>query len=191
MKASKFYLLLVIVALSAAGGIQAAEVVWLKLKPRFSYRDIHRICSVDAGGEPFALGAEVDGDMTRAAVLMNGTHPMLVHRVKFTAEEMSSVEWQRDSLGRLWLKRLPLNARLLNWVFFNMPSASIGYCRPSEPLATLGPNSFAFIFEANNLGELGAMNLSSNAKFQGRLKGGGAYEAELSWRQKDWQESSN
>ena len=101
------------------------------------------------------------------------------------AEELPGIEVHRDELGRVWVKSLGLSARLLNWFVFNA-GGGFENCKPSQPLATIGPVPFSFRFSMDGLGAGAVSTESTHGKFSGTLKDGGAFQAGLSLRQSQY-----
>lgn len=167
-------------AMFVCGQLMATEILWLKLTPNFSYRDINTACSTGAfpGGRDLYFAAEVEGNKVTRAAIKDNLSDILSSRIEFLPPEISAIALYRDSMGRLWLEQLPLSVRLLNWVFFHVSSYSEG-CRPPQRLATISPAPFSFSFDMDGLGEGSLVSHSTAGKFIGKRWDGAAYEAEL------------
>lgn len=172
--------LLVFVSTASA---REAQIVWVKLTKKFSYKDIDRFCTTDkALAQPrMFFGAEVESGIVKAAVLKTDTFEPLVKRIVFQPQELSGVQIKSLSPGNYWVESLTLTARLLNWVFFN--EGGLDECYPTQQLVTLSPNTFQFTFDFS-LGLSLPVSLPSNTgKYWGKRKDGRAYQAALSFDQ--------
>jgi len=169
------------VLFTGAFSANAAEILWLKLTPTFAYKDISTICSTGLAPTTLYFGAELENLQVNRAVLKDNNVDVITDKIFFLPEELSGIELYRDGMGRVWLKTLPLTARLLNWFLFNA-GAGIPECKPSQPLLTVGPIPFSYSFAVEGLGEGGVSAESTFGKLFGNRKDGGAYQAELSLR---------
>ncbi len=146
----RIWTLAVLTGICFSHGILAADVFWLKLTPRFTYKDISMACSTVQFPRDLYLGAQVDNDQVSLAVLQDGTSDVLTDKIAFLKEELPGLELHVDKFGRFWMKNLTLSARLLGWVFTNAGD-SFGGCKPSQPLKTVSPAPFVFAFDVEGL----------------------------------------
>ncbi len=161
---------------------QATEVVWLRLTPLFSYKDITLACSnfikpIHTPRDLF-FAAEVNGITVQRAALRDSTSQMFAESISFLSSELVGIALTRDGKERLWLKALPKSARLLNWVFFRTTYTPDG-CKPPLPLKTLEPAAFIFTFNPEELGGMPGSIDSQTGTFRGQRQDGYAYEASL------------
>jgi len=161
----------------------AAEIVWLKLTPYFSYRDITTHCTTVHFPSVFYFSAEVDGDRVLRAALKDDTFEVLADRIYFHPSEVVGIRMYRDPAGQLWLKGLPLSVRLLSWAFRNA-GQSLDQCVPPQKLRSVSPTPFPFVFDTERLGESVFDALSTHGKFSGHRADGSPYQAELRFYQK-------
>ena len=167
----------------------ADDITWVQLDPWFRYKDGKFSCSdsTDPSVRPMYLVAQVNSAMKVVyADFRETTFTLALRQIVFTANEMSEIKLEQDLLGDYVVKSLPLSARLINWLFFNMaPNTDIlGFhnrfdCRPSNALATLSPNKAVFNFTRQGANSL----YSPFQKFEGTLIDGGEYLAKLGFTQ--------
>ena len=167
-------------------GAFAADILWLKLTPGFTYKDISTACSTTHFPKTLYFGAEVDGGQANLAVLKDSTFEPVANKIAFLKEELSGIELHQDKFDRLWMKNLTLSARLLGWVFTNAGD-SFGGCKPPQPLKTVSLAPFAFAFNVEGLGETVIFSESQLGTFKGQRKDGGAYVATVQWRQRQFE----
>lgn len=163
--------------------VKASDVVWLRLTPNFSYKDISIICSTSQFSTTLYFGAEVEGTQAIRAVLKDSTIESIADKIAFLSEDLSGIEFHQDKFDRLWLKNLTLSARLLVWVFRNAGDPFLS-CKPTQPLKTVSPTHFVFTFNVDGLGESVLYSESQLGKFKGQRKDGAAYVATLQLQQK-------
>lgn len=155
---------------------EAAQVQWWKLETRFTYRDLVVFCDDGFGPRPLYLSAEIEGNKIQRMILWNNLPSVLARNTTLSGDELTLSKVENVN-GSLWLSQLHLAAQTLNWLFFNAGS-SLEECRPSTPLATLGPNYFTFEFSPGTEAVLTSHG-STVGNFHGRLTSGGAYHASL------------
>lgn len=163
----------------------ATDIMWLKLTPNFSYRDFSIVCSTQPFMGRLYLGAEVEGIKVTKAVIKTYPSDLLAQKIILSSTEANAIELYIDQEGRFWLKQLPLNSRLLNWVFFHA-SDDLGKCRPPQPLSSIDPLQLSFAFSTEGLGESTSSSQSQVGKFKGQLKDSSAYQAQLSFTEEQY-----
>ncbi len=174
--------LLLVVALGASSA-PGTEILWLTVKPSFSYRDFSTVCSNQFYPQTLYFGAEVEGLEVKKAVFRDSLGPIAT-QITLTAEELKGFVIGEDKKGQLWLKTVTMKGRLLSWMFFEAGGSGLSSCKPPQPLASIDPALFSFQFNIEKGGETAESNL---AKFQGKLKDGAAYQAELQFSEKPYQ----
>lgn len=166
-----------------------SEVMWLKIAPIFSYKDVSTSCSTSPSsvvvGQLY-FGAEVEGLVVKRASLKDNLIEVITDRIYFEERELSGIELFRDKRGQLWLKSLPMSARLLNWAFFNADSGSTSDCKLTQSLLTIGPAPYTFDFDVDGLWESLSFSDSRTGKFGGQRKDGSAYTASLRFTQEQF-----
>lgn len=167
--------------LLVCGASQATEVVWLKLTPHFSYRDITTICSTTIATKEVYFGAELEGNLALRAVLKDNLSGILADSIPFSPSELSGIVIHRDGAQQAWLRSFSASGRLLNWLFFH--SGDSFECRPSQPLATLSPAPFDYLFDTDGLGDTLFFTDSNLGKFSGKRADGASYQAQLHFGQ--------
>ncbi len=167
----------------------AADILWLKLTPHFSYRDISVACSNTTHStflpNELFLSLEIDGGKVTRAILRD--RPTKSPRdysasVEFSKEELGGLAVYQDKLSRLWLKAFSLSGKVLNWIFYR--TIYQGTCEPSQKLKTLGPQPSVFEFDLSALDSGIASSDSKKSEYKGELVDGGTYQATLSFIQR-------
>lgn len=95
-----------------------------------------------------------------------------------TQEELSQIELFSDSQGSYWVKKLPLNDRLLKWMLFMASHGLPQICALLQKLQTISPAPITFEFEPEDLEEF-QIGHSRKISFSGRLMDGDAYRAKM------------
>lgn len=154
----------------------ATEVVWVRLTPLLSYRDISTNCQT-GGYFHHYLGAEVDSRGVKAAVLSAGGLGVSHRSISLSQSELAGLRFQADSFERVWVTDFSFSERLTRWVLEN--SGGFDGCKPTQALVSANPSDFTFSFKLETLGT-GPSSVSSNfGKFGGTRKDGRAYQAKL------------
>jgi len=160
-----------------------ADVIWLRLSPDFSYRDITLSCSNKIAGFPTELffSAEVTNGKVTAARLSRSTSPN-TDAITFPTKDLGNTELTMDAAKRVWLKSLQLSSATLNWIFFRAGSNLLS-CRPPMALKSIEPAEHKFIFETPD--ENPDFDSSSELKkFAGQRSDGKIYNVDLRLTQK-------
>ena len=177
-----------------AGASHGTEIMWLKIAPIFSYKDVSTSCSTSPSSVVIGqlyFGAEVEDMVVKRAALKDNTIEVITDRIYFDERELPGIELYRDKKGQRWLKTLPLSVRLLNWVFFNADSGSTSECKLPQPLLTIGPAPYTFDFDVEGLFESLSYSDSRTGKFGGQRKDGTSYTARLRFTQEQFPSSQN
>lgn len=172
------------IAVFCSAPLLAADVLWLKLTPRFTYKDLITACSTEHFPTTLYFSAEIENGKVLRAGLKSHTMDVFANRIFFLPSELEEIEWHHEVSGRLWLAKLPLSTRLLVWVFQN---AGNGFqaCKPSRPMKTLSPAQITYVFDVAPE-ESGLATSSQVGRFAGTLVNGNSFAATLGWSQEQW-----
>ncbi len=99
-------------------------------------------------------------------------------------EELNGMGLYEDKKGTVWLKKLTLNPRLLNWILWHAKTRD-SWCVPSQPLKTIGPVPHVFEFDTEGLGEIYFKSFARKQRFQGHLSNSRIYEVTLGLMQEN------
>lgn len=151
----------------------AVSFLGVDLEPRFAYEDLDNYCTVDGPWLYISLtGSIVDGKLVNATLTSTDQTFALV------ADEYSQIEVQADALGQYHVTKLPLNARVLNWVFFHL-DGWVGSCHPSQGLGTIAPYGFTYVFSQGDSTDY----YSVTQRFKGTRADGTPYALKLGFTQ--------
>lgn len=178
-KTALWFFLGISLATTVAG---ADGVFWVKLNPRFSYRDAELSCSeLSSPLKEIYLVARVDNSQRVVQAQFRDGTDYFLHSAVFTPAEAAAIEVQKDPIGEYWVKRLHLSPQLLVWLFFNFSDgdASLYGCRPPRQLSTLTPAQANFEFKQKDA----ATYYTSQYKFSGTNVAGKPYAITLAFNQ--------
>jgi hypothetical protein len=96
----------------------------------------------------------------------------------FREDELVGISLYEDPKKNLWVKRLTLNSRLLNWILWHTKTRD-SWCVPSQALKNVGPIPHIFEFDTDELGISYSQSFARPQKFGGDLAGGSAFEVKL------------
>lgn len=109
-----------------------------------------------------------------------------IYKVSLLASELKAIELYQDKKGMVWIHKMALGPRLLDWLFFHAKARGHAWCVPSQPLKTIGPVPVVFSFETEGLGEDYFESYTPAQNFSGELSDGSSYyEARLKFVQTD------
>lgn len=177
-------LILSLAFITVVGGARAAtQFVSVRLEPAFSYEDIDKSCVVTQSMSRWLTftAAVEDGVITEAK--LRDSNLSFPNSIVFEPAEMKGLEVTLDEVEEYRIVKLPLSARLLNWMFFNIDGFVINgptFCRPPQALRTLTPNTHVFKFMQNTASEF----YTAQQRFSGDRADGNPYAVRLGFKQK-------
>jgi S-adenosylmethionine:tRNA-ribosyltransferase-isomerase (queuine synthetase) len=177
------YLLLISLIFIQSWGF-ATEVVWLKLKPMFSYKDLEKSYNSNDWPTMFYIVFEVNANKVLRAALKDNDHPYLNSTFYFTSNELKNISLHKDSKGRHWLRKFNLNEKQLIWVTEQLGKKLLSY--PYVHLKSCLPSDFEFSFDIKDLGESLTSTYSNQGRFHGKTSDGLSYNVNLFWVQEQY-----
>jgi len=150
----------------------AKENVRIRLTPLMTYRDVSVNCSTQNNPLRRYLEIVVDGGKVRSAAIQRDLPPLAFNPFWLNASELNDLRLLKNADGEWRLTRWKLSARLLGWFFYQ--GGSYLSCGPAQPLLTVSPGEFEFLFPEDT-----GWTYSNLGKFTGTRKDGGAYHIEL------------
>jgi hypothetical protein len=153
----------------------------VRLEPRFSYQDTDLTCVLNDIWRYMFFSAKIDGDKIVEANLRDAgiSFPK---RIDLTPAEYAGIQVAQDALGAYYVTSLPLNTRLLDWIFSHVDSSEVGattFCRPPQRLATLTPEGHTFTFVEKEAG----VYYTPTKKFTGNRADGAPYNVKLGFNE--------
>jgi len=150
-----------------------ADILSLGIRTEFRYADIDHQCYLPPLAENFTLAAEIDGHQITRATLRKNMLSDYSQIIELSSEEIA--ELTPLAKGSQWqLSQWKLSGRVLEMIFLGGKDQGLDTCFPPEPLATVSPQTFDFVFSSAD---------SNKAVFTGETKSGKAYRIELSLTQ--------
>jgi hypothetical protein len=153
------------------------ETVWLKLSSSFRYQ----VGKTEACRTKFWRGnayfaAELREGRAVQAAFRSWKYPAGREEIRFDSDELGGLKFERDTLGRYWLKQLKLTPRLLSWSFFYF-NPFMKPCRP-DALATIWPGTQILDFELDGLPYGIFVSYSTSTTYEGRRTDRQTYRVE-------------
>ncbi len=180
----------ILLILFAATASQAADVLWLHMNVNHTYRDLSTLCeSVRPGGDLYFAAEHEDGKVSRVAFsnFPNVWPYTSIHKsVELTKDQISQIELSKDSKGRYWVKKLPLQGYTLRWILF-WATERYSYCPLPQALTTISPSPVAYNFEMEGIEEGVLISYSQKFSFMGQRSDGEVYEATMQLVQKEYE----
>lgn len=125
----------------------AGDIAWVRLEPRFSYKDLDYSCESVLFGQQLFIAAEVEGaKILNAKLRLSSQSATPKNSHALTANELAGSEVYADAQKRIWFKKLRLDTAALNWIFFSGAAYFGGGCTPKKALQSLEPGSFTYNF---------------------------------------------
>ena len=133
--------------LLTASTVVASDIAWVRLEPRFSYKDLDFSCESMLYSQQLFVAAEVDGTkILQAKLRLSSQAATPKNSIELTAAELAGSEVYLDAQNRIWFKQLHLETAALNWIFFSGNAGSLGGCAPKKALQSLEPGAFTYHF---------------------------------------------
>lgn len=157
----------------------ASDIWWVNLTPVVEYQDLTQSCSPFITSQLY-LVSEVDGDHLVSASLKRGkqkTDPS----IQLLSEELGGISLHRDPSGRLWIQRLSLNRRLLQWAIKYGSDLDTG-CDIAD-FKSVNPEPADFIFDMSVPDGGGFQCKTQQLQFQGVTVPGASFKGSLYFQQ--------
>lgn len=168
----------------------ATDILWIHLNLNHSYHDVSTACSsVRPGGDLYFAAEHESGKFTRV-VLSNYPYEwpftFIYKKLELTAHEMSRIELFKDSKDRYWLKKMPLDGRVLRWILY-WASERNSLCPLPQPLQTIVPATVDFEFETDDINAGIALSYSQTISVSGIRSDGQTYDAKMGFVQREYE----
>ncbi len=171
--------------LSLVASHSHADILNLSLTSNhYAYKDSETSCSHAYWVTDLGFNIQVKNGHAVGATLVSHLGLGLLmpdQYVDLSADELAGITFYKDSLGRLWVKTLPLSEQTLRFAFNETASL---YCSPpqysNDFLVVAEPSSFVFEFDTAAI-EREHYTPSQVVSFHGYRYHGEPYEAEIQW----------
>ena len=180
---------LMAVLLFTMSTVARADILWLRLDARYTYKDPSVSCSTLNPGVDFFFSAEVENDQIQRAFVHNFPNVWpymdIYKNTAFLPEELKKISLYTDSKGRLWLKKVTLSERLLKWILY-YPTRRDMFCELPEQISIIVPDSASYEFETEGIEEGVLISYSQRLPFKGKTASSHAFETKVQLVQRDF-----
>lgn len=182
----RIYFRYLVIGFVISSSLWATDVAWILFQVNHTYNDSTINCESARRGNTLYFATEIEeGKPTRAAFNSNLQPRGKDDTLTLTQEELSQIDLFSDSQGRYWVKKLPLNDRLLKWMLFMASHGLPKICVLPQRLQTISPAPITFEFEPEDLEEF-QIGHSRKISFSGVLLDGDAYRVKMQLVQREF-----
>lgn len=170
-------------------GVWGTDVLWLRFNINHTYKDLSTSCaSVKPGGEVLLAAEHEDGKLGQ--VVLSNTpnlwpYSYIYKNLKLPSDLIARIELFKDSKGRYWIKKLPLEGYVLRWILY-WGTERYSYCPLPQPLWTISPAPVTYEFETGGIEEGILISYSQKISFLGQRSDGEKYEATMQLVQREY-----